>query len=75
MYFAVCCGCVVPFVSLPCYGRSSLFVLFSSYVIDRYWSSSGHLLCVYVFDVFYGCAALCMGVSYYVYRYAVLLIA
>ena len=75
MYFAVCYGCVVPFVISPCYGRSALCGLFSSYVLDRYWSSSRHLLCVHVFAVYYGCAALYMDVSYYVYRYGVLLIA
>ena len=49
-------------------------MLFSSYVLDRDWSSSMHLLCAYVFAVSYGFAALYMDLSYSVYRFAVLLI-
>ena len=43
-----------------------------SYVVDSYWSSSRHQLCVR-FAVCHGCAPLYLGASYYVYRYAVLL--
>ena len=37
--------------------------------------TSRQLLCLYVLAVWYGCAALCMEQSYYVYLFAVLLIA
>ena len=54
LYFSEC-GPVVPECT---FGRSALFMRFCSYVLDRYRSSSRHLLCVYVFVVYYGRAAL-----------------
>ena len=71
MYFSVWYGCTAPSVGLS-FQNVLWEVCLISYVLDRYWSSSRRLLCVYVFAVCYGCASLYLDASYYVYRYAVL---
>ena len=71
MYFAVwyCCAALSA-------GLSSQNVLWEvcliSYVLDRYWSSSRHLLCVYVFCRVLRLCCLCLDLSYYVHWHAVL---
>ena len=89
--FAVCYGCaalcmnvsyyVYRYIVQPrTYRTMCTFIL--CYLLHSTWNSrvcASHLLrgtwYVYVYAVCYGCAALCIDLSYYVYRYAVLLIA
>ena len=49
-------------LACPVYGPRCVCLI--SYVLDSYWSSSRHLLCVYFFAVRPDCALLYLGASY-----------